>query len=75
MEDKKKPACTNGPSCQFLKQQRCNFFHSQRDAQQQGGRTNQLKQCKFGPNCDKGRNCGFLHLPTDFLPQKGGRRN
>ena len=68
--------CTNGPSCKFLKQDRCNFFHKEKrhqgkqvrqdtrsSAQQQSGGQSKLKPCKFGRNCDKGRNCGFLHLP------------
>ena len=74
--DNKIPTCTNGPSCYYFKQQRCNFYHSakpnQRGALKLSGQTNQLRQCKFGSNCD---NCGFLHLPTDFLPMKGGRRS
>ena len=35
----------------------------------------QIKPCKFGSRCDRGRNCSFLHLPKDFLPLNTGRRN
>ena len=84
----RKPACDNGPSCKFLKEDRCNFFHKEINhqgkqhghetrsgAQQLGGWIRSLKQCKFGRSCDKGRDCGFLHLPKDFLPPQSGRRN
>jgi hypothetical protein len=39
------------------------------------GMSSRLRPCKFGNKCDKGVNCGFLHLPSDFLPNLGGRRN
>ena len=80
--------CRNGPSCKFWKQDRCNFFHKEKKhqgnhqkqedrsgAQEQGGERSGLKKCKFGRRCDKGRDCGFLHLPSDFLPLSSGRRN
>ena len=83
--------CRNGPSCKFFKNIRCNFYHSQTtlQAKQQrqershpgsGGQGRdvsscQLKQCKWGTKCDKGRTCTFLHLATDFFPSQAGRRN
>ena len=81
-----KPACSNGPACKFLKENRCNFYHKQArhqgqhhrqpiGARQQSAESIQLRQCKFGSRCNQGRECGFLHLPTDFLPQQSGRRN
>ena len=45
------------------------------DGQHQHEQSRQLKQCKFGDRCDKGMNCGFLHLAKDFLPLQSGRRN
>ena len=83
---KGKEDCTNGPACKFMKETRCHFKHKQNkhqtqqhhqpsNAQHQSGGLKQLKQCKFGRSCDKGRDCGFLHLPKDFLPLQSGRRN
>ena len=85
-QEQKKPACSNGPACKFLKENRCNFYHKQARHQMQHQRQSsgawqqnagsiQLRQCKFGSRCDKGRECGFLHLPTDFLQPHSGRRN
>ena len=87
-QPKGKPVCDNGPSCKFLKEDRCKFAHKESkhqgkhhrqetstSAHQQGAGTIKLKQCKFGHRCDKGRDYGFLHLPKDFLPLQSGRRN
>ena len=84
-------ACRNGPSCKFLRDNRCSFYHSQAreqsrhysqesrwprsDGQQRDASLGQLRQCKWGAKCDKERTCSFLHLPTDFFPSQGGRRN
>ena len=82
-------ACLNGPSCKFLRDERCRFFHSQAQEQPRQHRQEerhpsglmrnapptQLRQCKWGAKCDKGRTCGFLHLATDFFPSQVGRRN
>ena len=85
-----KDACRNGPSCWFFKNRKCKFSHENHphnhkrqdsskkpksNGQEKGGPLNQLKQCKYGNKCDKGILCGFLHLPTDFLPPQGGRRH
>ena len=83
-----KDECRNGPSCIFLKHNKCNFFHQHSGqrrpsssqqanpgAKKQGGPSNPLRPCKFGNTCSKGIRCTFLHLPKDFLPQQGGRRN
>ena len=82
--------CKNGPRCRFLRDDKCLFLHEKQQHQQprQDSRqpsssgaqnknvsTNQLKPCKFGPRCDKGMRCEYLHLPKDFLPVKGGRKN
>ena len=45
------------------------------DSGQVSRQPNQLKQCKFGAKCDKGFNCGFLHLAKDFILLKTVRRN
>ena len=86
--DQAKDECRNGPSCIFLKHNKCRFSHKETrqdrsstsqqtrgGAPKQGGPTNLLRPCKFGNKCNQGVNCTFLHLPTDFLPQQGGRRN
>ena len=84
-----KSVCRNGPGCIFLKHNRCNFKHienrqearttadkqSRSSAPHRSGLQSTLRQCKFGNKCDKGSNCSFLHLPSDFLPKQGGRRN
>ena len=43
--------------------------------EKQHGPSDQLRPCKFGSKCNMGVRCGFLHLPSDFLPHQGGRRN
>ena len=45
------------------------------NGQEQGGHSTQLKQCKYGNKSDKVMTCGFLHLPTDFLPLQGRRKH
>ena len=75
-----KQECLNGTTCKYFKEDRCNFYHKHHNnqpnsARHQSGGPTQLRQCKFGARCDKGRNCGFLHLPKDFLPLQGGRQN
>ena len=84
-----KSVCRNGPSCMFLKYNKCNYDHSESrhqyrpthkqhpevSGQVQGGMSSRLRPCKFGHKCDKGVDCGFLHLPSDFLPNVGRRRN
>ena len=79
-----KQDCRNGKSCIYHKYNKCNFLHEQPSKAPQKrlgddgmhrGPSDQLKQCKFGHKCDKGVRCGFLHLPSDFLPQQGRRRN
>ena len=58
---KGKPVCDNGPSCKYLKEDRCKFVHKESKhqgkqqrqetsitAHQQGAGTIKLKQCKFG---------------------------
>ena len=85
---KYKEPCRNGLTCKFKKQDRCNFFHKETkhqekhqnqdyrsDGQEHDGERSELRKCKFGRRCDKGRDCGFLHLPKDFLPLTSGRRN
>ena len=87
-----KSECRNGPTCIYLKYNKCSFAHKsarpqaghgarearqhpRSGAQQHGGSITQLKQCKFGSRCDRGRNCGYLHLAKDFLPRNAGGRN
>ena len=83
-----KHVCRNGPQCIYLKHNRCNYFHEEprqrRQSpgnhtkvvdQQQDGSSSPLRPCKFGNRCNQGVDCSFLHLPKDFLPQPGGRRN
>ena len=78
-----KSVCRNGPGCIFQKHNKCKFSHSESTkthgsrggASPQRGLSSSLRQCKFGLKCDKGVKCGFLHLPSDFLPKQGGRRN
>ena len=74
--------CRNGKSCIYHKYNKCNFIHENlRQGRQEGhcerqrGNVDQLRPCKFGPKCDKGVRCGFLHLPSDFLSLQGGMRN
>ena len=84
-------ACRNGPSCKFLRDNRCSFYHSQAREQgrqplkearwpRSGGQQRyaplgNLRQCKWGDRCDKGRNCDYLHLASDFFPLHSGRKN
>ena len=50
--------------------------HKNRERRQQrGGSVDILKPCKFGPRCDRGWGCRFLHLASDFHPLQGSRRN
>ena len=55
------------------------FYNSEQDTnssgQKRGVSADQLRPCKFGHRCDRGVNCRFLHLPSDFLPIQGSRRN
>ena len=79
-----KGVCRNCPGCIFQKHNKCNFTHPESRPTQthesrggvspQSGISSSLRQCKFGNKYDKGVNCGFLHLPLDFLPKQGGRR-
>ena len=68
---KKTAACRNGPTCRFLRANRCNYVHSEpRPAQQQNLRPTQqhpstpgVKKCKNGEACRlkaQGR-CSFHH--------------
>ena len=83
-----KDECRNGPSCIFLKHNRCNYGHKQSRHDRQGfskqnstgaqklsGPSSNLRPCKFGNKCSQGMKCTFLHLPKDFLPQQGGGRS
>ena len=74
--------CKNGLKCNFLKQNRCHFYHkiaaqSAHPNQQKVGRSdprppashvqkhhgspNQVKLCRDGHSCDKGKWCKFRH--------------
>ena len=48
---------------------------SRGDTQKRGGSVDNLKPCKFGPRCDRGWGCRFLHLASDFRQIQGAKRN